>query len=679
MLTSIKQMSQTTGRIILPPVDWDLIPIPHEIENLDGFLKSDYIEELTQETRDKYTPFVIDLVNAVQPHWTQKDLQTKINSIRRLYRINPRNSDTLDVYRQLRSTNAIKQNLQFERIIRKKFNRSTSGVVVITTLLGPGKFSCPMNCKYCPNDPAISRSYLLNEPAVRRGFKNGWDAVRQFMDCANRLYRTGHEVTKVEIIIEGGTFGSYPHDYIDEYFRDLYYAANIFSGEEIPTYDPSNPLSPSQETLQALQHASSTGGQLRQRLSLEQELEINQTAKCAIIGITVETRPDWINKKEILRFRRLGVTRVQLGIQHLDDKILDLVDRRCPTRKTVKAIYLLKENGFKVDGHFMPDLPGSSYEKDLEMFTFLFSQDNEDIQCDQLKVYPTMTTDYTEILEWYKEGKYHPYAELDGGKQITDLLNYVSLSVPPWIRLNRVVRDIPTGYIKAGLKRVNLRQDINDKLESTGLIPRDIRGREVKGRQIDHLTARLWIDQYRSSKGDEYFISYENGDRTILYGFIRLRLGGFSETHDPEMTQSLPPSPRYFHCLQGAALIRELHVYGELVHQSEDNTGTQTQHLGIGRLLMATAEKIAWENGYRRCAVISGIGVRGYYQKLGYKLDETYMVKVFNSENDITKSPTKSPTNQVRQWSINDFIVILIIIAIAFNCYIQAKITMGFF
>lgn len=592
-------------RQLVSPIDWAQIPIPKEIDDLEDFLKSEMIKELDVNQYQTYTPFVRDLVAAVDETWTQKTLQTNFVELRRRYKINPKKSGLIEVYRSLVRDGTIRPNRYFERVIRKRTGRTASGVAVITTLLGPGKFSCPMNCKYCPNDPAISRSYLLNEPAVRRGFKNGWDPINQFMSCANRLYKTGHEVTKVEIIIEGGTFGSYPHDYIDEYFRDLYYAANI------------------------LDTAFNTQCG-RTKLSLEEEIDINQTADCAIIGITVETRPDWINRKEIQRFRRLGVTRVQLGIQHLDDKILDIVDRKCPTKKTVRAIRLLKENGFKVDGHFMPDLPGSSYAKDRQMFEFLFSSANEDIQCDQLKIYPTMTTDYTEILEWYKEGKYKPYAENNGGREITDLLNYISLNVPPWIRLNRIVRDIPVGYIKGGLKRVNLRQDVDDGLHNKGLIPRDIRGREVKGRAFNPDASRIWIDVYKSSGGTDYFISYENADRTILYGFVRLRLSNL------ELHQS--KDYRFFPCLKNAALIRELHVYGELIHQSNNNTGLgpsgsydQTQHLGIGRKLMATAENIAYDHGFRTSAVIAGVGVRRYYQKLGYHLEDTYMVKTLVS------------------------------------------------
>ena len=222
------EMSERKEIQIKDEINWQKIDIPQEIEDLEVYLNNDRLEQLSEEMRKKYQPFVIDLVNSVDASWTITDLQTKMKELRRCYRVNPKNSHLIEVYRYLRITNSISENPFFERIIRKKFNRSSSGVVVITTLLGPGQFSCPMDCKYCPNDPAIARSYLLNEPAVRRGFKNGWDAIRQFFDCANRLDKNGHIVTKVEIIIEGGTFGSYPHDYIDEYFRDLYYAANIW-------------------------------------------------------------------------------------------------------------------------------------------------------------------------------------------------------------------------------------------------------------------------------------------------------------------------------------------------------------------------------------------------------------------------------------------------------------------
>ena len=240
--------------------DHKTIPIPREIEDLDQFVDEAtfVVRELTPEEINKYTPYVAELVAKIDGTWQLKDLDHELIRLRRKYRLNPSKCHMLDTYRHGRSHDIFRQNVFFERLIRKKMNRSTSGVVVITMLLGPGKFSCPMNCHYCPNDPAIARSYLLKEPAVRRGFLNDWDPYRQFNDRANSLYRAGHQITKIEIIIEGGTFGSYPHDYIETYFRDIYYAAN--------TYGQPQP---------------------RERLSLKEEIEINQSAHCAIIGITI--------------------------------------------------------------------------------------------------------------------------------------------------------------------------------------------------------------------------------------------------------------------------------------------------------------------------------------------------------------------------------------------------------
>jgi len=355
------------------------------------------------------------------------------------------------------------------------------------------------------------------------------------------------------------------------------------------------------------------------------------------------------------------VTRVQLGIQHLDDQILDMVNRQCPTYKTAEAIYQLKENGFKVDGHFMPDLPGSSYEQDLTMFKYLFSRDNEKYQCDQLKIYPVMTTDYTEILKWYQEGRYQPYAELEGGRYMTDLLLYICTNVPYWIRLNRIVRDIPNEYIQGGLKRVNLRQDIDEILRQQGLKARDIRGREPKAMIPDLSDCIMWMEKYRSSSGDEYFISYENSRRTTIYGFVRLRLSGHGHGHGHghrHGDQKVSDNPRYFRAIEHCALIRELHVYGEVVHQNSSNTGTQTQHLGLGKRLMAHAEKIAVEAGYRKVAVISGIGVRRYYKKLGYHLEDTYMVK------DLTHRPP-----------VRSLLIPMLVILIAFIYWVLVHAT----
>lgn len=500
-----------------------------------------------------------------------------------------RKSELTAAYRQLVQSGELAEDITIEELFVRKRGKSHSGVLVVTVFMGPGQFSCPKDCYYCPNQPGVARSYLLKEPGVLRGFRNGWDPIRQFYARASALEGNGHVVDKIELIILGGTFSFYPTQYVEEFMTASFYAAN--------TYFDSAPLRPMG--------------------SLAEEITTNETARCRIIGVTVETRPDYINAAELRRFRSLGVTRVQLGIQHLDDDILKLINRDCPTYKAVNAIRQLLDAGFKVDAHWMPDLPGSSYDKDLEMFQTLFSPENELFQVDQWKVYPTATVPYTVISEWYKEGKYRPYAEEDNGSYMVKLLVYIMANCPYRIRLNRIVRDIPTTYIMGGEKRCNLRQVIEKEMRERQITCRDIRERECKGNPIDRAQTQLYSEQFRASEGTEYYLSVENKDRTQLYGHLRLRLRDNADARE----RSILP------VLQGCALIRELHTYGKLIAVSQHNTGHETQHVGVGTQLMREAERIAKEAGYTRIAVIAGVGVRRYYAKLGYSLEESYMVK----------------------------------------------------
>lgn len=501
-----------------------------------------------------------------------------------------RKSELTAAYRQLVRDGAVGESPIVEELLIRKKGKSHSGVLVVTVFMGPGEFSCPKDCHYCPNQPGIARSYLLKEPGVLRGFRNGWDPISQFYDRASALENNGHVVDKIELIILGGTFSFYPKQYVEDFMTASFYAAN--------TYYDSAPL--------------------RAMRSLAEEISINEEARCRIIGVTVETRPDYINARELRRFRTLGVTRVQLGIQHLDDDILNIINRDCPTAKTVVAIQRLLDAGFKVDAHWMPDLPGSSFEKDMEMFETLFSSDNESFQVDQWKVYPTATVPFTKISEWYEQGLYKPYAELENGAYMVKLLVYIMEHCPYRIRLNRIIRDIPTTYIMGGEKRCNLRQVIEAEMRARQIRCKDIRERECKGNPIDRDNTQLFIDEFRASAATEYYISVENRDRTQLYGHLRLRLrddGGQSED------RSILP------VLRGCALIRELHTYGKLIAVSQHNTGQATQHVGVGTQLMREAERIAAEHGFARTVVIAGVGVRRYYAKLGYHLEETYMVK----------------------------------------------------
>ncbi len=492
-------------------------------------------------------------------------------------------------YRELVTSGKLNLDKNVLNTLTKKVGRSDSGVVSITVSTSPGKFSCPQNCHYCPNEPGMPRSYVSTGPSILRAARVDFDVVRQFKDRALCLASMGHEITKIEIIVLGGTWSYHLVDYQEQFISGIYYAANTLIDEV------NRPIK-----------------------TLEEEIKINETATARIIGLTLETRPDHINEAEITRFRKYGVTRVQLGVQHLDDKILEYINRRCPTYRTYDAIRLLKENGFKTDLHFMPDLPGSSYEQDLEMFQTLFSKDNELIQGDQLKIYPCMTTQHTEILKWYKDGSYKPYHDMDDGKLLFDLIVYITTHVPRWIRLNRVVRDIPSTVIEAGIKETNLYQRVLKHMSDHSLKGNDIRFREIKLMEVNSKDCAIFIDTYRSSGGLEYFISYETKDREKLIGFLRLRIND-------------NPEAPYFKELKGATLVRELHVYGKLVHQNR-RFSLSHQHQGIGKMLLAKAEDISKNmHKYTKIAIISGIGVREYYRKRGYVLEGSYMTKNIKS------------------------------------------------
>ncbi|ORM41871.1 Uncharacterized protein BXIN_0645 [Babesia sp. Xinjiang] len=487
------------------------------------------------------------------------------------------------------SPTAVRYDPRMQHLLRNKSVRSNSGVVVITVLTAPGNFSCSSDCHYCPNEPGQPRSYLSTEPAVLRANQNDFDAVRQFHDRAMTLYRNGHVIDKIEVLVLGGTWSGYPRSYQEEFCRDLFYAANVF------------PL--------PLELA-------RSRESLETEQDINVTASCRIIGLTLETRPDRISPAEIRILRRLGCTRVQLGIQHTKDDILSHVNRGHTIVDGIRALSLLKDNCYKVDIHLMPDLPASSPQVDREMFAEVLGDD--ELQADQWKIYPCEVTPFSRIEQWYKEGRYAPYFDTDPFL-LMDLLMSVKRAIHPWIRLNRVIRDIPNPSIIAGTNVTNMRQLLLNNMAKRGLMCRCIRCREVKQGGHD-LGAKLMVRQYRSHAGDEYFLSYETEDESKIFGFLRLRLRDNSGYN---------PKVSLFRCLEGCALIRELHVYGVVVvHGKSSQECTPYQHRGIGASLLLAADIIAAAKGFRKIAVIAGIGTREYYAKHGYEVDDTYMTKI---------------------------------------------------
>ena len=500
-------------------------------------------------------------------------------------------------YQFLVNKGKIKPDEKWERLIRKRSVRTLSGIAPVAVLTRA--YPCPGKCAYCPTEKNVPQSYLSNEPAVMRAIRCNYDPYVQVQDRLRALVNNGHNPTKIELIVIGGTWSCLPRKYKYWYVVNLFAAANKFK-----------------ETRNLPAGKAGISGLLRPEYSglamtnlekiLLKEQKKNEKAKYKIIGLTLETRPDYINEKELEEMRELGCTRVEIGVQAIDDKILKLNKRGHGVKEIIDATCLLKNYGFKVTYHLMPGLPGSSAKKDLEMFKQLFN--DERFQPDQIKFYPTVVTRGSLLYRWWQQGKYKPYSD----KTLQNLIIECKKQVPKYVRIIRLIRDIPGESIIAGNLITNLRQVMKDQ----GVKCNCIRCREAGDKSIKNY--ELSITNYRASGGEEYFISYESRDGKVLYGFCRLRL-----SHNPQLI-TRNPQPITHNFFNNVAIIRELHIYGELVSVGEKK---RVQHAGLGKKLLQEAEKIAQEKGYEKMIIISGVGVRNYYRKLGYKLENTYMVK----------------------------------------------------
>ncbi len=490
----------------------------------------------------------------------------------------PLSADIFKIYQKLLRQKKIKRDLKLEMLLKKREVRTISGVAPIAVLT---KFyPCPGRCAYCPTEKNMPKSYLSNEPAVMRAITFNFDPKKQVAGRIQVLEMNGHPTDKLELIVIGGTWSALPDRYQKWFIQKCFDGAN---GRK-------------SKTLAAAQ-------------------KINETAKHRIIGITLETRPDYITPEEILKMRELGATRVELGVQSIYDSILQRNRRGHNVAATIRATKILKDAGFKICYHIMPNLPGSTTARDLKMFREIFS--NPDFQPDMIKIYPCVVTRGSEIYAWWKQKKYKPYSE----KQLVELLINIKKIIPPYVRVNRLIRDIPGPSIAAGNKVSNLREVVTAEMARRGLACKCIRCREI-GHQKNGIVdlslrqpPKMFIKKYQASGGMEYFISFASPDKKILYAFVRLRIPNFK-------TPPILPE------LKDAALIRELHTYGHLVPIDKNSPGA-TQHLGLGKKLMVEAEKIVRKSKIKKMAVISGIGVREYYKKLGYKREGTYMVKNF--------------------------------------------------
>lgn len=485
------------------------------------------------------------------------------------------NVEILKAYHNFCEKESVKPDKIIENLLIKRSVRSLSGVAVVSVLTKP--YPCPGKCLYCPTEKGMPKSYLSNEPAVMRAVLNKFDPYKQVKTRLQSLALTGHPTDKIELIIIGGTWSYLPRKYQKWFVKRCFDACNKF-----------NSKLKSQKSKPQLKTQNLNNLQKR-----------NEKARHRIVGITIETRPDFINEKEIKNLRKLGVTRVELGVQNIYDDVLKLNLRGSGRKEIIEATKLLKNAGFKVCYHMMPNLPGSDLKRDKKMFEEIFS--NPDFQPDLLKIYPCAILKEALLYKLWKQGKYNPYTE----EQLTEVLKKIKKIIPHYVRISRLTRDIPSPSIVAGPAKIsNMRQILEQESKKENWKCKCIRCREVGKNYNPKEKLFLFRQDYEASGGKEIFLSYESKNRERLYSLLRLRI---SDKNTP--------------------MIRELHTYGKLQSLQYPPSKLSPQHKGLGKKLIKEAEKIAQKSGYRKIAVISGIGVRGYYKKLGYKLDDTYMVK----------------------------------------------------
>jgi len=475
-----------------------------------------------------------------------------------------------------------KERARLVPLLRRKATRTISGVTVIAVMTKPYPCPQPMPCAYCPGGPSLGvpQSYTGFEPAAMRGLQNKFDPYLQVNGRIDQLQAIGHKVDKIELIVMGGTFPATPTEY-QAWF--IHRCLDAITGKE------------------------STG--------LEEAKKNAETSRVRNVGITVETRPDWAKETHVDQMLSMGVTRVEMGVQNPSDKIYSLVGRTHTVQDVIEATRIMKDAGLKIVYHLMPGLPGSNVKNDLESFKTIFA--DPDFKPDMIKIYPCLVLKGTKTYEWYREGTYKPITT----QQAANLIVEIKKIVPPWVRIMRVQRDIPSPLIVAGVKRSNLRQLVHERLKELNLRCRCIRCREVGHRMtIDEIepsldTIKILATRYAASEGEELFISAEVPENDVLIGHIRLRIPS-EKAHRQEV--------RAKHC----SIVRELHVYGPLVPVGK-HLSHAWQHKGYGSVLLAEAERTTLEEyDLRKILVISALGTKQYYKRFDYKYDGVYMSKI---------------------------------------------------
>ena len=479
----------------------------------------------------------------------------------------------IDIYARLCERGLMEFQPELRIRLQMKPTRSQAGVTVVTVLTKP--YPCPGECIFCPTDVRMPKSYLHDEPGAQRAERHGFDPFAQTTARIRALEQIGHPVEKIELLILGGTWSSYRRDYQEWFVKRCLDAINEVEAS-----------------------------------SLVEAQEINALGKRRNVGLVVETRQDRIDEEELRWLRTLGVTKVQVGIQSLDEHILAINNRGHDVQATRNAFRLLRLAGFKIHGHWMANLLGATPESDIEDYARLWS--DPAVQPDELKVYPCILVENAELYQYWLRGEYEPYSE----DQVREVLINCMSQTPRWVRLNRVIRDFPTTNVVAGNKKANMRQLAQLELERRGLRGNDIRNREIRREKVRREDLALRIDTYETDATTEHFLSFETETERIA-GFLRLSLP-FRDTPHP------------FPELHDHAMIREVHVYGPALDLGDESQG-EAQHMGLGSELVDKAKEIAQEAGFGRLAVISAIGTRNYYAKHGFALDGLYMTTALSA------------------------------------------------
>ncbi len=457
--------------------------------------------------------------------------------------------------------------------IRMKPSRTLSGVTTVTVLTAP--WPCPGNCIFCPSDERMPKSYLPDEPGAARAFQNNFDPYLQVSSRITSYEAVGHPTDKIELLILGGSWTAYPWDYQQQFIQRCFDAMNECASD-----------------------------------SLEQAQKINETASHRNVGLVIETRPDLLDADTLRKLRILGVTKLQLGIQSMNDEILKQNRRALSMKEALDRVALARAAGFKIVLHWMPNLLGATQESDREDFQHFWQTPEEGYgYCpDELKIYPTQLLRGTDLYHEWELGHYEPYDM----ETLVQLLADIKPTIRPYCRVNRVIRDIPSHHVAAGNTRSSLRMDVQDAMKANGTECHCIRCREIRGKQVQPEDLSLNDYRYHAANADEHFLQYVTDD-DHLAGYLRLSL--------PDDPLDAPINE-----LSGCAIIREVHIYGQSLPVGTEQSGA-AQHIGLGSRLIEEACSISAAHGFERIAVIAAIGTRRYYESRGFYRGNYYLFR----------------------------------------------------